>query len=334
MMFTVASYLVEKVSGMTFIDFLKEHIFKPLNMNSTYLQPSAAMKAGLEAHLSTGYYWHEDSETLRPVELSESPEDQGAGSIITSVNDYIKWVKALMNQEGPISAEIYKWLTTPRVICSPAMPDEEKDPFSSPLLYALGLETYYYRGYQVVQHDGLISGFTSTHFFLPKLKFGGVLLGNSTSASDVIDTISHELIDEVVQTPESEKPDWNARQKAGNKKADEERDKNRKDPSERQPLEKPLSTYLGRYSNAGYHELTVEDRNGQLSADAKDRSFGFYLTFEHFKDGSIFEATLIDCYEFEEEKLNAEFGFEDDKVVRMGIKFEEDLDDMIWFEKI
>ena len=334
MMFTVATHLVETISGMPFSEFLKEHIFKPLSMVSTNLQPSAALKAGLQDRLSTGYYWNKDSETLRPVELSETPEDQGAGSIITSVNDYIKWVKALMNQEAPISAEVYQGLTTPRMICSPDINDEEKMPFSSPLLYAAGLETHYYRGYQVIQHDGLISGFTSAHFFLPSLKFGGVLLGNSTSASDIIETIIHELIDEAIQTPESQKPDWNAIQKAANKRSDEEEEESRKDPSTRQPLEKPLSTYLGRYSNAGYHELTVEDRNGQLFADAKDRSFAFYLTFEHFSDGRIFEATLVDPYEWEEEKLDAEFVFEDEKVVRMGIKFEEDLDEMIWFDKI
>lgn len=335
MMYTVASYLVEKISGMTFSEFLHKNIFEPLNMNKTNLQPSEAIAAGLKDYLAQGYYWHKDSETFREVDLMESPEDQGAGSIITSVNDYIKWVKALMNHEDPITQGVYKSLTTPRIVCNPTIDEDRKDPYSSPLLYTAGLETNYYRGYQVIKHDGLIAGFTSSHFFLPKLKFGAVILGNSTSASDIVETISMELIDAAIGTPESVKPDWNEIQKAANRRAEEdERDKDRRDPSERQPLEKPLSTYFGTYGNAGYHELTVEERDGKLFADAYDRSFGFYLTFEHYSDGKVFEATLIDYLEGEEEKLDAEFQFEGDRVMRMGIKFEEDLDDMIWFDRI
>lgn len=333
MMFTVAAYLVEHLSGKTFGDFLHQNIFTPLKMDSTNLQPSAAIKAGFKDRLAQPYYWHKESESIRPTELQETPEAEGAGSIITSVNDYIKWVKALMNQEPPISDEVYKGLTTPRSICSPNLDEEKKDPFSSPILYTAGLETHFYRGYRVIKHDGLIAGFCSAHFFLPALEFGAVILGNSTQASDIVETICSELIDEAIQTPVSERPDWNFIQQEANRRSQEERDQESKDPANRKPLELPLSTYLGTYNNAGYHELTVEDRSGQLFIDAKDRSFGFYITFEHFSDGKIFEATLIDHFEGEEEKLDAEFQLEGDKAVRMGIKFEEDLDDMIWFDR-
>ena len=91
LIYTVAAYLVEKMSGLSFADFLQAHFCKPIGMSSTHLQPEAAEAAGLGDRIATPCVWNEDNSTYKRVELQHCPEAQGAGSIITSVNDYTKW---------------------------------------------------------------------------------------------------------------------------------------------------------------------------------------------------------------------------------------------------
>jgi len=40
----------------------------------------------------------------------------GAGSIISNVLDYAKWLKVMMNEEGPISKEGHKELKKSRIV--------------------------------------------------------------------------------------------------------------------------------------------------------------------------------------------------------------------------
>ena len=319
---------------MSFTDFLHKHFFTLLRMESTHLQPSAAISAGLKDRMANSYYWKEDEECYGPVIWQETPEAQGAGSIFTSVNDYIKWVRALMNQEAPISHDVYKGLTRPRTISNPDLDPEEEIPFMSPILYAAGLETLHYRGHKVVTHDGLISGFASIHLFLPDLKFGVVVLVNSSSGGGAAWTICQELMDEAIKVPQSDRLDWNKVEHGldeKRKKKSEEEDA--KWEVDRQPLEVPLNKYTGAYTNAGYHGMTVEIRSDKLFIDARDRSFPAALDFEHVSDGTMFLAHLRDDYESGDEKLEATFRFEEGEVVRMGIKLEPDLDEFIWFDR-
>ncbi|KAL9083623.1 MAG: hypothetical protein Q9165_008438 [Trypethelium subeluteriae] len=339
LMFTVATYLVEKMSGLSFADFLQTRFFSPLGMNSTKLQPEAARAAGLGDRLATPYVWDEDKNAYKPIEIVQSPEDQGAGSIITSVNDYIKWVKTVMKQQPPISEEIYKGLIRPRIFANPD--DDDLDPLTSWSAYAVGWEPRFYRGSLIVAHEGAISGFGSIHFFLPKQKIGGVILGNSSDAADLAPVLAHELIDEALKVPEPERPDWNAlylQRKAKREEVDEG-DKLRKElrpdfDGTPQPQKIPLSTYTGEYWNAGYRGLILEIKDNQLFVDATDRSMGFYLTFEHICDQTKYIAHLEDCDDGIDDPFLAEFRFDNDRIVKMGLMIEPELDEFVWFDKV
>ena len=343
-MYTVASYLVEQITGSSFKEFLKQTFFDPLGMTSTNLLPANAIAAGLQERIMTPYWWSTENQTYTPVMLQHIPEAQGAGSIITSVNDYIKWVKAIMNQEHPISTEIYKGITKPRIIENPDDDIDDLDPRTSTALYAAGLSIRYYRGYKVIDHDGSDPGVGSKHFFLPELKFGGVILGNSNSADQLADVISHELIDEALQVPASERPDWNSRERERDSVSEREsQDQNREqrtklcpdlDDGVKWPQNTPLEAYTGQYWNAGYHGMTVEIKDDQLFVDATDRTMGFTLAFEHLCNQTVYIAHSNDYYEGREEELAAEFRFENDKVVRMGIDLESELEEYIWFDKV
>ncbi|TFB02687.1 hypothetical protein CCMA1212_005467 [Trichoderma ghanense] len=125
---------------------------------------------------------------------ADSPVAQGAGSIVTNVDDYIKGV------EGPhpaasIVSQGYEKLHTLR----------------SPTLCAAEREVFYYCGGMVVAHGGRAAGSSATSFFAPAVKFGAVIFGNTESAAAAGELLMQELLDEVLDIPRKQRLNQNQR---------------------------------------------------------------------------------------------------------------------------
>ncbi|OTA94150.1 hypothetical protein M434DRAFT_71887 [Hypoxylon sp. CO27-5] len=333
MMYTVATHLVEVKTQKTFTEFLEERFFGPLGMDSTSLQPSNARAKGFGGRLARGHYWDKENSAYLDFDGPDSPESQGAGSIITSANDFIKWVKALLRREGPISEKVYQGLIRLRSFPNPGMRRLRR--FQSPDFYAAGLEIFWYRGYMVVGHDGSIPGFGSRFFFLPELGFGAALMGNSRGANAVVDALSRQLVNAVLKVPEIERLlNNNNNDKNKNKKASKSAKSNlapHKADKKLRPQTTPLSAYVGKYWNPGYHTFTVQVKDEKLFIDAINRS-GFALTFEHVSNQTKYTAHLWDEFEGSQETLRAEFVFDDGRAVKMGLDLEMGMKQLIWFE--
>lgn len=344
MMYTVASYLVEVQSKQSFAEFLKEYIWEPLGMNLTHLQPDSAIAAGLKDRIFTPYHWDEDIKSYNAARLQQIPEAQGAGSIFTCVNDYILWVKAMMNRESPVTEGVYKGMMKTRIISEPDEDTNDLEPFTSPSMYAAGLQVQYYRGHKLVSHSGGDPGIGSYHFFLPGIRFGGVLLGNSGDAGTVAYVLARELIDAALGVPGEKRPDWNQRAHKDDEAYEAKRDDRWKrmldiptegDVPDSDPQTRTLEDYTGTYHNVGYHDIVVEVKDGRLFVDATDRTMGFYLSLEHFRDQTAYIAYSEDYYDGAKGKMAAVFRYEEGRqqAVRMGVDLEEDLEDFIWFDR-
>ncbi|KAM4066806.1 beta-lactamase [Hirsutella rhossiliensis] len=343
MMYTVASYLVEKATGLPFADFLELRFFQPLNMQSTNLQPGRARDKGLGDRIATGYLWDEKSKQYQGLQAQDEPEAQGAGLVISSVNDYIKWVKAMVNHEDPITRDVYKGLVKPRTIEDPG--DTHLRPLTSPMLYGAGWETYYYRGHAIISHDGSDPGFQTSHFFLPEFKSGGAIFDNSDSGDVIINILMREIIDEFLKVPEAERVDWKKIETEPRSAGHEQEEETTAEllpkhcPGSKKPHPQmlPLAAYTGRYWNRGYHSLTVQISNDSLFVDAEDRSFPFMLTFQHLCNQTKYIAHMqpTDFQGIEDaEDIDAEFRLHNDTAIKMGLDLESDLPDLIWFDKV
>ncbi|KAK7994064.1 Transcription initiation factor IIA small chain (TFIIA 13.5 kDa subunit) [Apiospora arundinis] len=390
MMYTVATHLVEVKTKKTFSDFLDERFFVPLGMQSTCLQPSEARRRGLGDRIGTGYDWDKTTSTYLGIEWPDAPEAQGAGLVVSSANDLIKWVKALLDHnEDPINGRVYQGLVRLRTMSESTWKSQKKRrPHATPPVYAAGLEVHTYRGQRVVSHDGSGFGFSGRLFLLPDLKFGAVILGNAEGTFDVQCLVTKELIDELLGVPMPErlymqqftktktkrekkkktpkpaktkaaqtapevprkpeeekegssvdaektkevaKDNMNAEPKSS-EGAKKQEDTPSKTPSK--PQTAPLSAYTGPYWHPGYRQLTVEIREGKLFINAPDRSYGFSLTFEHVADDAKFAAHMKYLLSAgASSPIDAEFVWENGRVVRMGLDLEEDVKEVIWFEK-
>lgn len=344
-MYTVATHLIEEVTKTPFPEYLRNKFFKPLQMDTTNIQPSAAIAKGLGERLAKGYVWRQDLNELVEIDMPEAPEAQGAGSVVTCVDDYIKWVQAVMYREEGVTVAVSNAMIKQRMIRFPNY--EYTLPYMSTLVCCSGWNSAYYRGRLLISHAGEIDGIGTYHFFMPDHNFGGCIFANGTFGRHLGYTVAFELIDEMLEIPEKERLDW-----------DEEVHKSEGTDAEYQPPDldaigkalyphvttrEPnplhLDAYVGRYFNSGYHTLNIEIKDGQLFIDASDRSLGYKVMLFHVSGKSLFGGQLHMCDEFGGAMVShekARFIINDEgEVSSFGIALEPKLEnELIWFNKV
>lgn len=118
---TLAS-LIEKVSGLNFKEFMEERIFKPAGMNRTSAELSTDYRTIKKLGLAMGYIY--DTRTKKKTIAYEIPENSfiywlggfyGDGSVVSTVEDLLKWDKALYAGEI-IRPESLKKAMTPATL--------------------------------------------------------------------------------------------------------------------------------------------------------------------------------------------------------------------------
>lgn len=335
LMYTVATHLIETVTGEAYGNFLRKRIWEPLGMLNTYHDIPSVEAENAQDRLATGHHWDKKSESYFVIPSYAQPEGHGAGCVFSSVGDYAKWVRAFLQRSGPLSEESQKQMTTGRTI----VPYEGNDalPSYGPSLYALGLIVESYRGHTVVGHDGSFYGFKALMRYLPEYDWGIVIFGNATNAFFVHQILSHQLMDEVIHVPQEERTDWSAYWRKCYQ--DEEKEDTKEDPellppNSREPLSVPLEELAGEYFNAGYRTMVLVHNKGRLEADCTDRCTPFELRFDHLS-GNRFVVEFHDVLIKGKRKMKAEFNIEDGAVQSFGVPLCDEMgDELIWFHKL
>ncbi|KAL4929157.1 beta-lactamase/transpeptidase-like protein [Aspergillus undulatus] len=267
LMYIVAGYLVETVTGKALEVFLKENLWGVLGMNGTFFDLDAARNSGFT--VSEGYWF--DNTTgkpegeIRSTGNTYNPSLTGAGNILTSASDYAKWMAALLPSpghpsEGPISVNGYNALFGAHSIVT----QWPYTPYTSPHLYGLGWMLQSYRGETIISHDGAQDGFGAAVYLLPNRGFGVSILGNNmvgTGAAAPI--LVFELVDRLLRVEEGERFDWAGVIDSGlqtGKLTNETLDALYPHLPERDsllPLPLNLSSYSGLYSHPAYPTLNI-----------------------------------------------------------------------------
>lgn len=218
-MYVVATHVIETLTGGRWLgDVLREWVWGPLGMHSTYFSLEDAVAA--PEHLADGYAWDRDGEGgaggFVRVEFMPTDEIGGAGAVMSSVEDYTKWIRSLLREDGPVPKEGHRAVKTPRIIVSPEAalpsPSGEKGPYESASMYGLGWLTSSYRGHKFWEHDGGMHAYGAEVYFFPDLEFGVVTFGNTAMSSNALGLILlWELIDDKLGVPEDERHDWGSK---------------------------------------------------------------------------------------------------------------------------
>jgi CubicO group peptidase (beta-lactamase class C family) len=161
--YTLLGYIIERVSGESYAQFLQENIFGPLGMantgyDSNTLQPPAH---------ATGYL----SPGVEPVYLDMS-EFYAAGALSSTVEDLYRWDRALLTHQL-VSQQTMDAMFTAYVPCPAG-----GCALSSDVGYGYGWFVAKESGHRLVYHWGRIDGFRSSNGFYPDDGVIVVLLSN------------------------------------------------------------------------------------------------------------------------------------------------------------
>src|SRR5262249_36775323 len=95
--YCLLALVVEKVSGMSYSDYLKRNIFQPLGMTNSTVWSENEKISGK----STGYEYDDTTKTFKPSDAAENIffSTEGDGGIYTSIDEYLKWLNALQTSK-------------------------------------------------------------------------------------------------------------------------------------------------------------------------------------------------------------------------------------------
>ena len=110
LMYAVLSHCVETLvgAGKTLGDVLRERIWGPLGMTSTFYGVEDLSSEG-EERFAKGYYWDEMQEKTQEIAIEPTPEIAGAGLVISSVRDYAKWARSRKLPLRTLAVHVSPW---------------------------------------------------------------------------------------------------------------------------------------------------------------------------------------------------------------------------------
>jgi len=171
--YCVLARVVEKISGLTFADFLRKRIFAPLNMRTT-----VAYEYGKSPVTHRAYGYTKDAGVWLETDQSPTSATLGDGGIYSSLDDLIKWDNAIRNHtllsEAAMSPAI-----TPVVLPKDAQ-HWPKGPDGESVSYGFGWFLNPYHGHKRMWHSGESIGFRTVIERFPADGLTIVILANRT----------------------------------------------------------------------------------------------------------------------------------------------------------
>jgi len=272
MLVMTAGYLIGKVSGESWEDFVRQRIFNPLQMNSSNSSVVDSQKSPDFAH---PYRKDEHSGAVSEIPFHVMSAIGPAGSINSDVDDMARYAifqlgKGKIGDRQLVSEANLNLNHSPQVPMPAAAPTKEIGPRS----YAMGWVISSYRGHPLWWHNGGIDGFYALLSLLPDQNLGVVILTNLLDDDPVPEIVQYHIYDHLLGL---DSVDWAKHfQELGAKQKTAEEDETKKELSERKPNSHPsheLKDYAGRYENPGYGVITIQLSGDGFSAALNQLSF-------------------------------------------------------------
>ncbi|KAJ4393045.1 hypothetical protein N0V93_002251 [Gnomoniopsis smithogilvyi] len=298
-MFVVAGHVIQTLTGRWMGDLLREWIWEPLGMHSTYFSIEDALAA--PEHFAAGYSWDKERGEFLSVPYMPTDEISGAGAVVSCVEDYTRWIRMMLREDAPVPKEGHRAVKTPRMIIDPqsvfglagyggnSSTKAKALPYDGPLSYALGWIVGSYRGHTFWEHSGGMHAYGAEVFFFPSLDFGVVTFGNTATTSNWVGLFAvWQLVDDKLGVPEDERHDWEAEYRGFYDTMDaimaNAINKTYPDrPSTPIPPALPLHAYEGTYYHPAYQNFTLTTDATSKNALVANRSDATWHTVNEFE---------------------------------------------------
>lgn len=185
--------LIEQVSGMSYFDYIRQHIFRPAQMTQSDFVPLESV----ESEIAEGYVPVMDEQGTqtgwKKNIYSVTPEAAADGGAISTAHDLYRFAIAL--REGQLlSDEMTQAMLTPKVL-------EDDEPYRGYIWkYGYGnfflIEEAMKQDVQIVRwgHTGEEDGISCRLYYYPKQNIDVVILGNQSECASKLAWDLHDLV--------------------------------------------------------------------------------------------------------------------------------------------
>ena len=290
-LYIVAGRLIERVSGMSWEEFMRERLLAPAGMSRATVDNAARGDLRRHAHPHARL-----DGPIRGLGTMERLEDDvvvpqvaaPAGGLAVSANDMARWIRLqLARGDLPGEARLFseaasREMWRPAVLMPagslPAPLDRTQALFNT---YALGWNVRDYHGERLVMHGGGVFGSITRLVLIPERNVGFYIATNSEE-SGLLTGLTFELIDHYLGLPDQ---DWTqafsdflaARRQA----AVAALAAPAAQPADVGPS-LPLAGYAGAYRDPWFGTITIRERNGALAVEFPHWP-GISATLEHWQ---------------------------------------------------
>jgi CubicO group peptidase (beta-lactamase class C family) len=143
--------LVERVSGQSYADFLRDNVFEPLGMNDSGYDVSATILPQRASGYGPGFV---------NAPYTDMTVPHGAGALYSTTEDLLRWTQGLFGGKLLSAASLEKMIT----------------PFKGD--YAFGVGVSNAGGRKAISHGGGIEGFNTNLTYYPDSRITVAVLGN------------------------------------------------------------------------------------------------------------------------------------------------------------
>ena len=152
--YILLGYLIEKISGQSYSDFVQQNIFTPLGMKDSGYDSNST----IIAHRAAGYTPGKSSPVNAGFVHMSIPFS--AGALYSTTEDLLRWEQGLFGGKVLTAASLTKMTT----------------PFKQDYAYGLAVSTN--NGHKMIAHDGGIEGFNTSLAYFPDDKLVVAVLAN------------------------------------------------------------------------------------------------------------------------------------------------------------
>lgn len=265
-MFLAAGEVIPAVADTSWDDFVKDRILTPLGMNNTYLSTSDLRR---ETNVASPH--NEINGKNRVVNWVNWDNIAPAGSIITSVHDWSKYILLQLGQ-GSLNGTTYWSEQRTREMWSMHTAEtisesrERLYPTMTFAGYGLGWQLQSIYGKKVVSHGGGYDGMVSRTLMVPSEQLGMIVVTNSNTI------LSYAITNRILEIMLGEKnpTDWSKKfleltRPNSEVSEDDSLKVNGIKPVAGTSLSLPLEAYAGTYSDPMYGEIELRIVADQLA---------------------------------------------------------------------
>lgn len=267
-MYLVAGQVIEKISGMTWEQFISQRLFAPLGMKNTF--PTFGLSRPYQ-NRSLSHY--EIKGKIQVIPESSADQIAAAGSVWSTADDIAKWVAFMLGNTTVNGKELLKPNTLNEIFKPQTMVTPSQFyptvAITKPhwTTYGLGWFQHDYRGEMINYHTGSLAGRTAIIGLLRDKKLGVYIFGNLDHA-EVRHALMYKVFDLFAFNDNSR--DWSNEFKTLYDKIEADAEKRQAETkAKRVPNTKPslpLSAYTGRYSSPFYGTVEIALVDGKLKA--------------------------------------------------------------------